>query len=600
MSTRLSQPHEVAFGPYRFDRTAGDLYRSNQLVPLQPQSLQLLRCLLERPGEVVSRSELRARLWPPRTVVDFEAGLNAAVKKLRTALADSPTRPHYIETVARRGYRFVGIRRSHETCQAIDALAVLPFTLARGSGKMKYLGEAIAERLINALSAVPGIGKVIARDVAFRYASSAPAEAGRMLGVRAILTGHLSITRRSARLTVELIDTAAATHLWGTILERPLAELSQLQVELADEICAALSASLSDQSAQSGQGGRAHKFDVYRLYLQGRYAFGKRTLSATNEAIGLYERAISSESNFALAHSGLADCYNLLSSWEVGQLAPHIGFEKGREFALHALKLDQRCAEAHTSLAFTHLHYSWEWELSEQEFKRALAINPNYPHARHWYSHLLGALGRTDESLQESQTLVELDPFDLVTNVHMSWHHYMAREYAPAFREAQRTLEMEKRWAWGYFFSGLALNGCGEYRDAVRTFRKAYELSDRQNTVAFTALGHACGNAGLYDRARDVLRRVGDLAKTRYISSYEIALIHLGLGDERLAFSWLDRAVEERSPWLPYLANDVRLDPIRSSAEFVRLAARVGLPTQQHTPAPQDATPTATLSPRRA
>jgi DNA-binding winged helix-turn-helix (wHTH) protein/tetratricopeptide (TPR) repeat protein len=578
VNTQPSPAQHLVFGPYRFDRRAGDLYRGDNVVPLQPQSLQLLRCLLERPGEVVSRTELRARLWPPHTVVDFEVGLNAAIKKLRTALTDSPASPHYIETVARRGYRFIGIRKASSTCQAIDTLAVLPFSLKGGGSRMKHLGEALAERLIHALSAVPGIGKVIARDAAFKHASSEPAEIGRVLGVRAVLTGHLTITRRLARLTAELIDTAGATHLWGTILERPLSELSQLQVELADEVCAALRASLPGQGPQ-GQLGGVHRFDVYRLYLQGRYAFGKRTLSATNEAIGLYEKAIQGDDRFALAHAGLADCYNSLSSWEMGSLAPGIGFEKARLAALRALQLDPQSAEAHTSIAFSHLHYSWEWDLAEREFKRALSLNPRYPHARHWYSHLLGALGRTAESLQESQTLIELDPFDLVTNVHMCWHHYMAREFAPALREAQRTLEMEKRWAWGYFFTGLSLNGLGEYRDAVKKFRKAWELSGRQNFVAFSALGHAYGSAGMYDSARDVLRRLQELTKSRYISSYEIALIHLGLGEQDLALERLHKAVEERSGWLPYMANDVRLDPLRSSAQFVSVQARVGLPS---------------------
>jgi len=575
-----SQSQHVAFGPYRFDRDAGDLYRREKVVPLQPQSLQLLRCLLERPGEVVSRTELCARLWPPRTVVDFEVGLNAAIKKLRTALMDSPASPHYIETVARRGYRFIGIRKASATCRAIDALAVLPFSLEGGNNRMKHLGEAVAERLIHALSAVPGIGKVIARDAAFKHAGCEPADIGRALAVRAVLKGHLTISRRSARLTAELIDTSDAAHLWGTILERPLSELTQVQVELADEVCAALSASLSDQGSKQDETERAQRFDVYRLYLQGRYAFGKRTLSDTNEAIRLFEKAIQSDNRFALAHAGLADCYNALSSWEVGSLPPRVGFDKGRELALRALQLDARSAEAHTSLAFAHLHYSWEWDLSEQEFKRALALNPHYSQAHHWYSHLLGALGRTAESLQQSQTLVELDPFDLITNVHMTWHHYMAREFAAALREAQRTIQMEKRWGtWPQFFKGLALSGLGEHRDATRAFRKGFEESGQQNFVALSALGHAYGAAGMYDQARDVLQRLQEVSRTRYVSSYEIALIHLGLGEEDMALESLNKAVEERSGWLPYLANDVRLDPLRSNPRFTSIAARVGLPS---------------------
>lgn len=471
-------------------------------------------------------------------------------------------------------------RKPAATCRAIDSLAVLPFSMEGGGNKMKHLGEVVAERLIHALSAVPGIGKVIARDPAFRYANSTPAEIGSALGVRAVLTGRLTITRRSAHLTAELTDTAETTHLWGTMLERPLAELSQLQVELADEVCAALSASLPDQESEHDLAAQAQRFDVYRLYLQGRYAFGKRTLRATNEAIALFEQAIQGDSRFALAHAGLADCYNSLGSWEVGSLAPAIGFEKGRQAALRALQLDPRSAEAHTSLAFSHLHYSWEWDLAEQEFKRALASNPEYPHARHWYSHLLGALGRNAESLRESETLIALDPFDLITNVHMSWHHYIAHEFAPAFREGQRTLEMEKSFAWGHFFSALALNALGEYRDAVKAFRKAFELSGQQNFVAFSALGHAYGNAGMHDNAREVLGRLQELAGVRYVSSYEVALIHLGLGEHDIALKYLSKAVEERSGWLPYLAKDVRLDPLRSSTEFLRVAACVGLPSQ--------------------
>jgi hypothetical protein len=217
-----------------------------------------------------------------------------------------------------------------------------------------------------------------------------------------------------------------------------------------------------------------------------------------------------------LAHSGLADCYNTLSAWESGAIAPRVGFEKARLSALCALQLDKRSAEAHTSMAYTHLHYSWEWESAEHEFKQALAISPNYAHAHHWYSHLLAAVGRVDESLAESRKLIELDPFDLINNVHLSWHHYMAREFPAAISEVQRTLAK-------------------------------------------------------------VLTQLGELSQTRYISSYEIALIHISLGEHDRALDLLDVAVEDRSGWLPYLLNDVRLDPVRSTARFAKLTARAGL-----------------------
>jgi TolB-like protein len=491
----------------------------------------------------------------------------------------APTPPDPTQTYGHGHHAqpWVGSRKSSGKRAAIDSIAVLPFALTGGPANMKFFGEGLAECLIQALSELPGIRKVIARNSAFKYAESDPLEAGRMLGVRAVLTGRLRISRQSASLTAELVDTADSAHLWGAVIDRPLKELPHSQAHLADEICAALSPKLPGKPPQVKRGRRVANFDAYRLYLQGRYAWSKRPAAgAVDEAIGLFEKAIEHDSGFALAHTGLADCYNTLSAWESGSLSPREGFEKARLSVLLALQLDKRCAEAHTSLAYTHLHYSWEWESAEHEFKQALAISPNYANAHHWYSHLLAAVGRMDESLAESRKLVELDPLDLVNNVHLSWHHYMAREFPAAISEAQRTLAMEKRFFWGYFFAGLALDAAGEHRDALKHLRTSLELSG-QSTVMLSALGHAYGTAHEYDAARKVLAQLVELSQSRYISSYEIALIHIALDEHDRGLDLLDVAVEERSGWLPYLLNDVRLDPVRSTARFAGLIARVGL-----------------------
>ena len=489
------------------------------------------------------------------------------------SILSDPTKSH-----GHHSHPWIASTRNTGKRAAIDSIAVLPFTLAGGPASMKFFGEGIAECLIQALSELPGIRKVIARNSAFKYAESDPLDAGRLLGVRAVLTGRLRISRQSASLTAELVDTVDSAHVWGTVIDRPLKELPHSQADLADEICAALSPKLPGKQPQASRRRRVANFDAYRLYLQGRYAWGKRPAAgAVDEAIGLFEKAIEHDSSFALAHTGLADCYNTLSAWESGAIAPRVGFEKARLSALCALQLDKRSAEAHTSLAYSHLHYSWEWESAEHEFKQALAISPNYAHAHHWYSHLLAAVGRVDESLAESRKLVELDPLDLINNVHMSWHHYMARQFPAAISEAQRTVTMEKRFHWGYFFAGLALDAVGEHRDALNHLRTSLELSG-QSTVMLAALGHAYGSAHEPDAARKILGQLGELSQTRYISSYEIALIQLSLGEHDLALDLLDVAVEERSGWLPYLLNDVRLDPLRSTARFAQLTARVGLP----------------------
>jgi TolB-like protein/Flp pilus assembly protein TadD len=470
-----------------------------------------------------------------------------------------------------------GARKSSGRRAAVDSIAVLPFAVSGGPASVKFFGEGISECLIQALSELPGIRKVIARNSAFKYADADPLEAGRMLGVRAVLTGRLRITRHSACLTAELVDTEDSAHLWGTVIDRPFKEIAHSQAHLADEICAAVGPKLPGKPAKAARGRPVANFDAYREYLQGRYAWGKRPAAgAVDEAIGLFESSIKHDSSFALPHTGLADCYNTLSAWESGSIAPRVGFEKARLSALCALHLDKRSAEAHASLAYSHLHYSWEWESAEHEFKQAIAISPNYANAHHWYSHLLAAVGRVDEALAESRKLIELDPLDLINNVHLSWHHYMAREFPAALNEAHRTLAMEKRFHWGYFFAGLALDAVGEHRDALTHLRTSLELSG-QSTVMLAALGHAYGTANQPDDASKVLRQLQALSQTRYISSYEIGLIHLSLGEHDRALDLLDAAVEERSGWLPYLLNDVRLDPLRSTARFAALTARVGL-----------------------
>jgi TolB-like protein/Flp pilus assembly protein TadD len=503
--------------------------------------------------------------------------VDAIRRHLDPAAASAPAVRHQGAPVVHHAHSFGGTRKNSGRRAAVDSIAVLPFAVAGGPASMKFFGEGIAECLIQALSELPGIRKVIARNSAFKYAGSDPLEAGRVLGVRAVLTGRLRISRQSACLNAELVDTEDSAHIWGTVIDRPFKEIAHSQADLADEICAAVSPKLPGKQPQVPRARRVANFDAYREYLQGRYAWGKRPAAgAVDEAIGLFESAIKHDSGFALPHAGLADCYNTLSAWESGSIAPRVGFEKARISALCALRLDKRSAEAHTSLAYSHLHYSWDWESAEHEFKQAISISPNYANAHHWYSHLLAAVGRVDEALAESRKLIELDPFDLINNVHLSWHHYMAREFIAALSEAQRTLAMEKRFHWGYFFAGLALDAVGEYGDAVKHLRTSLELSG-QSTVMLAALGHAYGTAHKPDEARKVLVQLSELSQTRYISSYEIGLIHLALGEHDQALDLFDVAVEERSGWLPYLLNDVRLDPVRSTARFASLLARVGL-----------------------
>jgi TolB-like protein/Flp pilus assembly protein TadD len=568
-------------GTYEVDLVSSEIYRKRKRVQLQEQPFRVLALLLARPGEMVTRDALRRALWPGNTFVDFDAGLNTAMRKLRTALDDDAARPRYIETLPRRGYRFIGqVQRSRKSRRSLDSVAVLPFATDADDRNVEYLSEGIIDNLIHTLSEIPGLKRVTARSSVYRYKGTQPdlREVGRALGVRAVVTGSLSLHGDLLSVGVELVDTSDLRHVWGASYKRRLAEASEMPRDLAAAIAGGLELTLS-RSARPTSKRHIPDFAAYQLYLQGRYWWNKRpSEGAVERAIEFFTQAIAGDPQFALPYAGLADSYNTLAAWESGKMAPNVALPRAIGAANQALAADPALAEAHTSMAYAEFHFGWNWQRSQEGFQRALSLNPNYASCRHWYSHFLTAAGRTRESLAESIRIIELDPFDLIVNVHLSWHYYMARQHAEALDQANRTLAMEPAFHWGYFFRGLALQQLKRRADAVDSLRKSVELSGA-STVMLSALGHAYATDGDLVRARGVLATLQEASRQRYVSSYEIALIYAALGEADRAFEWLDKACEERSGWLPYLNAEPRLDELHIDPRFQELAARVGLPT---------------------
>jgi tetratricopeptide (TPR) repeat protein len=288
-----------------------------------------------------------------------------------------------------------------------------------------------------------------------------------------------------------------------------------------------------------------------------------------DKAIDMFSAAVALDPAFALAHVGLADSYNTLGAWEAGVLEPAVALERGKAAAHRALHLEPNLAEAHTSLGYCHLSYDWDWVGAEAEFKRAILLNPNYSHAHHWYSHLLVAMGRMDESLQHSLRIIELDPLDMLINSHLAWHYHMTGDYQAEVEECRKLLEMEPQFHKAHYFMGLALEQLGCAREAATWLQKSYELSG--STVMLAALGHAYAAAGDRDKAIGVLRMLEELSKNRYVSAYELGTIHVGLQDHEQALNCLEKAYIERSGWMPYLATDPTLAPLRGEVRFQRL-----------------------------
>ena len=561
------------FGSFEFNLDTLELRKSGRLRPFQRQPAMMLRMLIERAGQLVTRQELQGLLWDEGTFVDCEVGLNAVVRKLRAALGETRGAPRHIETVARRGYRF---RLGDDALSrgAVTSIAVLPFTTA--SPEVDYLGDGLTEMTIQEVSQLPGIKKVIARNSVYRYRADDPLEIGRRFNVQAVLAGGVALAGDRIVLDAELLSSADGQRLWGDRYERPSSDAPLLPAEIA--------ASMARAIGERKPRGRSTvpSFAAYQLYLQGRYAWNKRpAVGSVEKAIALFELSRQRDPEFPMAHVGLADCYNTLASWESGTIVPAVGFEQGKAAATRALLLDKRNAHAHTSLGYALLHYDCDFAAAEREFKQSLRLDPNYSHGHHWYSHLLIAAGRVDEALAESRRILELDPIDLIMNVHLAWHYYMAGHALEAVSEARRVLDMERSFLWGHFFAGLALDALGERHDAVRELEKAVELSGG-STVMLSALGYVRATAGQRDGAIQIVDELCRLRASRYISAFEIALIHAALDDVDTAFTWLDRACDERSGWLPYITVDPRLASLRKDARYARVLERIGLDKHTH------------------
>ena len=455
------------------------------------------------------------------------------------------------------------------------AIAVLPFANMSPDAENDYFCDGLAEELLSALSKVEGL-KVAARTSSFSFKGkeAAVATIGEVLKVNTLLGGSVRKSGNRLRVTVQLINTEDGYHLWSERYDRRLDDVFEVQDEITSAVVGALKLKLL------GRGGTrryAGSIGAYDLYLKGRHLWGKRPQPGLVAALEYFRRAIEVDPAFAPAHAGLADAYAVLGSWETGLLPPKEAAAKARSAALKALEIDPELAEAHASLAYVDLHYDWDWAAAEQGFKRALELSPNYVHAHHWYAHHCMAMGRVEEAFTAGLRALELDPLDPIVNVHMAWHHWLAREPDRALERCAATMGVEPGSPWAHFFAGLAYELKAMYEEAIRELRAAEGLSSITST-ATAGLGHACGLAGCPDQAEGVLSRLRRRADGGYVPAYDLAVVNVGLGRVEDAFACLERACEERSSWMSYLNVEPRLDPLRADPRFAELVRSVGLP----------------------
>jgi eukaryotic-like serine/threonine-protein kinase len=462
---------------------------------------------------------------------------------------------------------------------SIESIAVLPLQNLSRDADQDYFADSMTEAMITNLAKIKAL-RVISRTTMMRFKNTTKSvpEIARELNVDAIVEGSVESAGNRIRITAQLIRGTTDQHMWADSYDRDLRDVLMLQSEVAQNIAKEVQVSISPDDQERLSNERRVDPEAYQLYVKGRYFWAKRTPESVNKALELFNQAIAKDPNYAEAYSGLADAYSSLGfSFDVGPRAPNEVQPKAHAAATIALELNDRLAEAHNSLAYWKLNYGWDWKGAEEEFRRSLQLNPGYANAHHWYAHLLISAGRTDEGLAESQKALELDQLSPIMNTHLGWHYFFARQYDQAFDQLRKTLELDPAYGLAFWYTGWAYEQTGKPGKAIEQMLRARELL-KGNLIVEADLAHAYAIAGNKSEARKILAELRSFSSQRYVNPYEIALIHVGLGEKEQALQELDHALQDRSDLMIYLKLDPRMDPIRSDLRFKELVRKVGIP----------------------
>jgi TolB-like protein/Tfp pilus assembly protein PilF len=452
---------------------------------------------------------------------------------------------------------------------------VLPFRPLNFDQEEQYVGVGIADALITKLS---HLKQIIARPTSsvlkYAFAQEDAAAVGRQLRVQSVIEGSIRRLGDRIRVTVQLVSTSDGTILWADSFDEKSTDIFKLEDRVSGEVPAALNLRLTSEEIRLLAKRYTENAQAYQLYMKGRYAWNRRTLEGFKQGVDYFSQAIGADPDYALAYAGLADCYIVLATYS---LVP--SFELGPKAsaaAAKALEIDEHLAEAHASLAMTHLVYDWDWASAESEFKRSIELNENYATAHSWYALHLTAMGRLEDAIRETERAQDLDPLSLIITTNSGWILYFARRYDRAIEQCLKVIELEPNFWRPYLNLGWCYIERKMFDRAFAALSKASSLSDAPVNLA--ALGRAYAVSGQRDEALEILDRLESMAQHRYVSPYYIAEICLGLDKIEQAFECLEKAYEERVWFLVFHNQEPMFDPIRSDPRFESLSNRLGLP----------------------
>ena len=624
-TTSASGP--IHFGAFQVNLHTRELWKSGSKVRLEGQPFQILALLLERPGELVTREELEQKLWAPGTFVDFEHSINAAVKRLREVLGDSADRPHFIETLPRRGYRFIypvdavpaatlvrpaarwwlasgvvaslgiaavlgillaanysGLRGRLlpvTVAPRIESLTVLPLENLTGDPEQEYLVDGIHDELITQLAQIRSL-KVISRYSAIQIRQQkgkSLREIARELGVEAVMEGTVQRAGDRIHMSVQLIRAQDDRHLWAHSYECDLRDILSLQREVARQVAREIKADLTPGEQAHFASARPLNPEAYERYLKGRFLLSQwGTQENIRKAIGYFEEAVQKEPTYAAAYAATAFGYLQLAAALVEAVPPREVLPKARAAALKALELDETSSEAYEVLGWIALAYDWDWEGAERAFRRAIELNPSYPPPYMWLSQYLNVAGQHQEALALIRNAQRLDPL----SPHIQWSlaetSMLAGAVEQSAEQCEKGLDLHPDFWPLHTLLGEIYLRQGKHDLALESLERGVEIS-RHHPHALAVLGSTYALSGRRPESLKVLAELKELSQRRYLSPANIARVYASLGENEQALTWLEKAYTERSSWMtrihlwgPELGN------LRADARFQDLLRRMNFP----------------------
>ena len=639
MATSAQGTRVLRFGDFELDVRAGELRKRGVRLRLQGQPLQVLAVLLNRASDVVTREELREQIWTADTFVDFDHSLHNAIARLREALGDSAETPRYIETLPRRGYRFVGrldavevpteTEQPHEqpvdrrltkrrtrlayslfallfigfavwlvrsgthstkAAQPLKSIAVLPLQNLSGDPSEEFFADGMTDLLITDLVKVGSL-RVISQTSVMQYKGTKKPlpEIARELNVDAIVEGSVIRSGQRVRVNAQLLQARTDQHLWAETYDRDLGDVLKLQGQVAEAIAQQVRAQLTPNQQAQFRLARPVDPAAYDAYLKGRlyYTTEFTKPASLKKAQHLFEESIQKDPNFALAYAGLADTYLYLAF--TGTLQRDPAYRSAKEAVAKALQLDDSIGEAHETLGILNWQFDWDWEAADREFNRAVTLAPSFSCAHEERAVFLAFMGQRAEALAEIAKIDQLD-YGVSAATAESTAYFLLRDYPRIIETSKRALLLDPNdWSQHYGL-GIGYEGAGKTLQAIPEYQKAIELAGGSQianvalTHAYVALAHAYAAVGNKTESEKILRDLLRESKESAASPYTMADIYAVLGENDKAFEFLEKAFSEKSVYLISVKSDFLLDSLHSDPRFNAILRRIGLPAETSTP----------------